>query len=383
MGLMRQLVPDVNAEPIKAKVGTLYTRVYLSPWSLQLDHNPVLTVPFILASLFRQQTAPIRPQGPRSAYPSGLQPVAHNDLNNGNGSASGSSGNRQIHRRVSRTDLDFEQALKQEGTVVLMEGLDVNSLGVEQSPNRSFASGSESVPATPQTQSQSQTQTQNQSQNRSITRVSLQPSTPTVLPPTPTPLRRLSSSTNSSSNNNNNNHLVTTTLHQLGPSSSSSSHDLGMMDVEEAERQTNRRTMYRSPGTSSSPDLATLLRKAKERGGAVLGGSGSGSSAQMRRGRDSSPPPPMPEHRNLHPASSSTLVASPNSEAGPADWVFTSPHRQKENGTLKVRCFYAVDALLGLLNSPFIFFLIHQASKVIGESQDKCAVGKDDGSKHC
>lgn len=33
--------------------------------------------------------------------------------------------------------------------------------------------------------------------------------------------------------------------------------------------QTRRRSLYRAPGTSSSPDLATLVRKAKERGGVV------------------------------------------------------------------------------------------------------------------
>ncbi|KAJ7178525.1 hypothetical protein C8R43DRAFT_973640 [Mycena crocata] len=42
--------------------------------------------------------------------------------------------------------------------------------------------------------------------------------------------------------------------------------------------------MYRSPGTSSSPDLATLLRKAKDRGGTV--------SAKNRDRREQ--PPPMP-----------------------------------------------------------------------------------------
>ncbi|KAJ7084372.1 hypothetical protein B0H15DRAFT_393041 [Mycena belliarum] len=47
--------------------------------------------------------------------------------------------------------------------------------------------------------------------------------------------------------------------------------------------------MYRSPGTSSSPDLATLLRKAKERGGVV---SPALRAAQERRRADE--PPPLP-----------------------------------------------------------------------------------------
>ncbi|KDR75929.1 hypothetical protein GALMADRAFT_515159 [Galerina marginata CBS 339.88] len=122
-----------------------------------------------------------------------------------------------------------------------------------------------------------------------------------------------------------------------GPSPASSSHDL-VTDVEEAERQTNRRSMYRSPGTSSSPDLATLLRKAKERGGAL----GVQSKKDSKRRDDREPPPPLPgQPTSSHSYSSATLVASPSSfssrheEGNPAEWVLTSPHRYKDNGTVK------------------------------------------------
>ncbi|KAJ7647350.1 hypothetical protein FB45DRAFT_782018 [Roridomyces roridus] len=92
------------------------------------------------------------------------------------------------------------------------------------------------------------------------------PGTPTVIPATPTagPSRVTAS-----------------------PSGSSS----GEMyyDAEDPERVAARRSMYRSPGTSSSPDLATLLRKAKERGGVV-----SPALKNRERRRDDESPPPIP-----------------------------------------------------------------------------------------
>jgi len=306
-----------SGDQLAAKVG------YSSPYTHTHIHTYAHS--FILASLFRQHTATLRPsqQGPSTAYPSGLQPVASNDLNGSN--------NRQIHRRVSRTDLDFEQALKAEGTFVLREGLDVNTLGVDNSPNRSFTSNN-STTVTPV--------------NRAISRVVLQPQTPTVVPPTPSPVPAVSSSSAGQSKLSVNSPSVGS-----GPSPSSSSYDLGA-DVEEAERQTNRRSMYRSPGTSSSPDLATLLRKAKERGGAfVNGGTGSANSAAvaaaMKRDkrRGESPPPPLPQQQqqqtssSSHAYSSATLVASPSStrqEDLSPEWILTSPHRYKDYGTIKV-----------------------------------------------
>ena len=206
---------------------------------------------------------------------------------------------------MSRTDLDFEQALRQEGTVVLREGIDVNSLGVESpSPalNRSYSSSATPV-------------------NRTISRVALQPSTPVVVPPTPSPVTSPFAASSS---------RLAPSHGPVGPSPSSSSHDL-VTDAEEAERQTNRRSMYRSPGTASSPDLATLLRKAKERGGAFVGG-----HVQSRARREEPPPlPPDPSY------SSATLVASTsskNEDASTADWVLPSPHRAKDSGTVKVSC---------------------------------------------
>ncbi|KAF7376130.1 Sec7-like domain belongs to guanine nucleotide exchange factors [Mycena sanguinolenta] len=109
-----------------------------------------------------------------------------------------------LQRRGSRTDLDFEAALLGDGTFQLREGLDVDKLGLDSpSPRRT----------TPTT-----------------------PATPVVVPPTPTGA--------------------------AGPSRRPPS---PMSDEEDPERSAYRRSMYRAPGTASSPDLATLLRKAKDR----------------------------------------------------------------------------------------------------------------------
>jgi len=254
----------------------------------------------------------MRSQGPPTAYPSGLQPIASNDFN----------GNRQVHRRISRTDLDFEQALRAEGTVVLREGVDVNSLGVDASPANPKSSASNTPVA------------------RTISRVALQPSTPIVVPPTPSPAP--GPPTRSTTMN--------TVPSAVGSSSQTSlSHnDLYNNNPEDAERQTNRRSMYRSPGTSSSPDLATLLRKAKERGGPVVV---SGTARHHKR-RESPPPPPLPDAATQQPGPSnsylsSTLVASPSSSQSRSvagghgtDRVVSSPRQPKENGTIKVSRFH-------------------------------------------
>jgi hypothetical protein len=137
-----------------------------------------------------------------------------------------------VQRRVSRTDLDFEAALLAEGTFKLREGLDVSQLGHDSpmpSPLRSSTPGR-------------------------------QPATPNVVPPTPTPV--------------------------AGPSRRPPSPPTD--DDEDPQAGVNRRSMYRAPGTSSSPDLATLLRKAKERG-TVL--SPKARASQQRRNGTEEPPP--------------------------------------------------------------------------------------------
>lgn len=92
----------------------------------------------------------------------------------------------------------------------------------------------------------------------------LQPSTPIIVPPTPSP-------GNSAARSG-----LATASALTSPSSSSS--EVFYDAPEEIDYQTRRRSMYRSPGTASSPDLATLLRKAKERSGVGGGKDGKKNS---------------------------------------------------------------------------------------------------------
>src|SRR5882762_1250272 len=94
-------------------------------------------------------------QLPPSSFPGGLQPMASNS-----------------NRRISRTDMDFEQALLSEGTVKLVDSVDVNSLGVDNSPgqtSRHFAS-----PTPP-------------GKEKRTSRPHTQPATPVIVPPMPSP----------------------------------------------------------------------------------------------------------------------------------------------------------------------------------------------------
>ncbi|OCH95101.1 hypothetical protein OBBRIDRAFT_810024 [Obba rivulosa] len=251
----------------------------------------------ILASLFRQQPSPRSPIPP-SSFPTGLQPVASNDVN------------ATITRRISRTDLDFEQALRGGGTVVLREGLDVDTLGADLTNSSiSFSPFSSPSPS-----------------DRPY--FGVQPATPTVVPPTPSPaaLGRVAGPSTPSIPR---------------PSFTSSSSNEVFYDAEDSDFQTKRRSMYRSPGTASSPDLATLLRKAKERGkqdgrkGATAASpdgsptkiDASKGSSRQRSSTSSSLAPPLPSMQGSpalrgKPSISTNLA---NSSSASSEWVLTSP----------------------------------------------------------
>ena len=166
-------------------------------------------------------------------------------------------------------------------------------------------------------------------------RAAQRPPTPTIVPPTP------------SSN------PVPYSSQQL--SSSSSSNGI-FYDAEDPDMQTKRRSMYRSPGTSSSPDLATLVRKAKERGGVVPPNL---VAAQKEKRPELPPPLPTVPVSSRQPTStrprSSTNTTSPvppklsitaatYKQAKPpkdpvspsgSDWVMTSP---RSRTTSRVDC---------------------------------------------
>ncbi|KAA1471675.1 hypothetical protein DENSPDRAFT_837715 [Dentipellis sp. KUC8613] len=146
--------------------------------------------------------------------------------------------------------MDFEQALRAGGTVVLKEGPDINALGHDSTPSPR--------PLTSPLSSSSRTHMP-------------QPSTPTVVPPTPTPTKGKVGSPSGRP--------------RTSSPSVSSSNDV-FFDAEDTEYQTKRRSMYRSSGTASSPDLATLVRKAKQRGGIL--------PTHLMRDKRQEQPPPLP-----------------------------------------------------------------------------------------
>ncbi|KAF8556136.1 hypothetical protein OG21DRAFT_1521326 [Imleria badia] len=206
----------------------------------------------------------------RRRRPTSLSPVASKDL-------------ATTIRRLSRTELDFEQALRTGGTVVIRESLDVNTLGGVDSPaSRELAS-----PSPPE-------------KDQRTIRVVQRPPTPIIVPPAP------------SSN---------PAPYSAHPLSSSSSSNEVFYDAEDPDMQTKRRSIYRSPGTSSSPDLATLMRKAKERGGVV-----SPSLVAAQKEKRTELPPPLP---SVPPASTRPRSATNSTSPVPPKLSITAPsHKQ-------------------------------------------------------
>jgi PH and SEC7 domain-containing protein len=130
-------------------------------------------------------------------------------------------------RRASR---NFEDDLLNNSTIHLKSGtVDESKLGVFTPPFvRSFRDpddGDSDV-------------SPSMSRNRQPPNRTLQPPTPKVVPPTP-------------------------------DANSPTGRPVLFNDEEDRDADNKRRSLLRSPGTSSSPDLATLVRKARERGGVV------------------------------------------------------------------------------------------------------------------
>src|SRR5260221_6711970 len=180
---------------------------------------------------------------PPSSFPSVLQQP--------NASRNDRTGNRaEPNRRTSRTNMNFEQALPARGTVVIQEGIDFDSLGEGEdlTPSPKLLSSAPLSPLSPPTvRSSSRPQSPIQKADTSPNNMSS---------PTPTPTQFKSSLTSPTSR--------PTAPASASTSASSSSNDL-FYDAEDPDYQTKRRSMYRSQGTASSPDLATLVRKAKQR----------------------------------------------------------------------------------------------------------------------
>lgn len=179
------------------------------------------------ASMSHSLTTSPRSTAPPSSFPGGLQPTPNASRNE----RVGNRGNSNT-RRTSHVDMNFEQALQAGGTVVIKEGVDFDSLGEDLTPSLKFLS-SDGAPLSPPTSTRPQSMIQ-------------QAATSTIKSSLASPTSRPTASTS------------------VSTSASSSSNDL-FYDAEDADYQTKRRSMYRSQGTASSPDLATLVRKAKQR----------------------------------------------------------------------------------------------------------------------
>ncbi|KAF6761177.1 Sec7 domain GEF [Ephemerocybe angulata] len=223
--------------------------------------------------------------------------------------------------------MDFEQALMNEGTMRLQEGIDMSQLGVFDTSMDSSMSSPFSSPAAAGSKGYGSGTIR---QSPAVgARKTVNPATPTIVPPTP---GTGASSVNSVSTvGNGAGHLgrakgagsPSSSSHELfydaddgasgrsGGSANASMNNLSTStatptntsNLTASNVNTNRRSIYRSPGTSSSPDLATLLRKAKEKGDPV-------SIQKLKKeyphsGRPKQEAPPMPE-REYRPRSSTT-----------------------------------------------------------------------------
>ncbi|KAH7335903.1 hypothetical protein B0J17DRAFT_719566 [Rhizoctonia solani] len=131
--------------------------------------------------------------------------------------AGGVSSTDRAQRRVSRTQDDFETALRNGDTVVIQEGRDIHTLGASGDTPQRNRSGSVNLSA-PRPSIDVIGRRQTVSTPKHSAPKQPAPATPVVVPPTP---------------------------------------------VDPDEDDTRRRSMYRAAGTASSPDLATLISKVR------------------------------------------------------------------------------------------------------------------------
>ena len=219
----------------------------------------------------RSPAASRRTSVPPSSFPGGLQPIASRNDRSGNRPDSST-------RRTSRIEMSFEQALQAEGTMVIKEGIDFDRLGEDLAPSLKFLSSSGDCGSTSTSLSPHSLSPPTSSSSRPQSLVQQAAATSNMPSPTPTPPQFKSSRTSPNSR--------PTAPASVSTSASSSSNDL-FYDAEDPDYQTKRRSMYRSQGTASSPDLATLVRKAKQRA-TIL------PSHLVGKDRRHEPTPPLP-----------------------------------------------------------------------------------------
>ena len=238
------------------------------------------------------------------------------------------------------------------GTVILNESIDINSLGVNSTPSPSKHTFN-ALPTPPPKETR-----------RNNTRT--QPPTPSIIPPTPSPPNRSSVRAIPNSGGG-----------DISPSSSSTN-DI-FYDAEDGDVQSRRRSLYRSPGTSSSPDLATLLRKAKERGGVVTQQQQQQQQQQQTLLLNDPPPavPSTPGTTRSRPPVSSPAALAPsksklkksgglflNGDPNPSSSDWASNRTRDVSGTIKVSCVRRWDAVAQFVNRVYLCIIQPPRSSV-------------------
>ncbi|KAG8862477.1 hypothetical protein FRB96_001548 [Tulasnella sp. 330] len=142
-------------------------------------------------------------------------------------------------KRNSRVDMDFEQALRMGGTVILEEGRRLDTLGVSSPPSKTSLLSVTSTSTTPPFG-------RPHSKGRAFT----QPATPTVVPPTPADPTRPGARRKQSA--------------PVTSQDSSNAPTLQPLSFDEKDPD-EKRSIRRSGATASTPDLAALVRNTTDR----------------------------------------------------------------------------------------------------------------------
>lgn len=206
----------------------------------------------------------------------------------------GASAIRPLRNRLSR---NFEDILREDETVQLRAGnLDESKLGVVFTPpaSRTGAAGDYSFSTTISTDDDdeqpladysttSPTAMPRLTRNTGQPTFNLQPATPIVVPPTPL-------ASNSPADPSAANTTIDSSVEDSLEHARASLLPVSQPPTPASSNASKRRSLLRSPGTSSSPDLATLVRKARERGGIV----GSGGNSSSTNSNDNSAKPEIP-----------------------------------------------------------------------------------------
>lgn len=258
-----------------------------------------------------------RSRPPPSAFRTGgLRPPAGGNSGNGSGSSSASGGGTgssasagasDTARRLSKTAEDFEQALRGSDTVLLREGLDIGSLGrgssggggggggsAGHSPTASFdqqhhyqQDQADEIRQRKQKRQQQHLQPQHphgQAQNR--TRMRSGSGSHGSHSPGGAPRIALTRTASTVSSDDEDGSISSREVAPLQTRVRALPNFLGSDPAADAGRGEKRISLLRSAGTASSPDLATLVRKAKEKATAAAlaatGGGGGGRGGDAR-----------------------------------------------------------------------------------------------------